>query len=179
MDNTHWWLPWLPLVGSMIVSATAVVGVMINNKTSQAAIRSARVIDHHKWLRETLLQLGSHAAGHAFEIDRLYNARSFATNDDVFTHGGQLKPDRISRARRHLHGNPARGRPSGRTRQHPPRNHTILGTCATRSTDPRGRRRPTGSTGRGTETIRGPCPVDTESPRPATGRRHLTATATG
>jgi hypothetical protein len=58
---------------------------MINNRNSQAAIRSARVLDHHKWLRESLLQLGSHAAGHAFEIDRLYNARSFATNDDVFT----------------------------------------------------------------------------------------------
>ncbi|OBA59898.1 hypothetical protein A5647_15560 [Mycobacterium sp. 1100029.7] len=58
---------------------------MINNRNSQAAIRSARVLDHHKWLRETLLQLGSHAAEHAFEIDRLYNTRSFATSDEVFT----------------------------------------------------------------------------------------------
>jgi hypothetical protein len=85
MDNTHWWIPWLPLLGSILVTATAFLGVMINNRNSRAAIRSARMLDHHKWLRETLLQLGSHAAGHAFEIDRLYNVRSFATNDDVFT----------------------------------------------------------------------------------------------
>lgn len=85
MDNTHWWIPWLPLLGSILVTATAFLGVMINNKNSRAAIRSARILDHHKWLRETLLQLGSHAAGHAFEIDRLYNVRSFATNDEIFT----------------------------------------------------------------------------------------------
>jgi hypothetical protein len=83
-ETTQWWLPWLPVVSSLAVAAVAFAGVLISNRTNREAIRAARVLDHHKWLRESLLRLGSEAAGHAFEIDRLYNKRSFEIADDRY-----------------------------------------------------------------------------------------------
>jgi hypothetical protein len=85
VDPAHWWQVWLPFFGSILVAVAAFAGVVVSNRTNREAIHSTRQLDHHKWLRETLLRLSCDGAGHAFEIDRLYNARSFETPDEVFT----------------------------------------------------------------------------------------------
>jgi hypothetical protein len=85
VQPTQWWLPWLPVLGSTLVAAVAFAGVVISNRTNRQAIAAARDLDHHKWLRDTLLRLGSDAAAHAFEVDRHYNRRSFQIADDLYT----------------------------------------------------------------------------------------------
>lgn len=41
VGQTLWWIPWLPVLGSLIVAVAAVIGVMVSNKTNIKAIDAA------------------------------------------------------------------------------------------------------------------------------------------
>ncbi|SDR08301.1 hypothetical protein SAMN04489765_3115 [Tsukamurella pulmonis] len=41
LNSASWWLPWLPVLGSLLVAVAAVIGVVINNRTNRDAIDAA------------------------------------------------------------------------------------------------------------------------------------------
>jgi hypothetical protein len=63
VSDSDWWLPWLPVLGSVLVAAAALGGVLASNRRADAR-------EFAKWRRETILKLSSDAATAALGISR-------------------------------------------------------------------------------------------------------------
>lgn len=108
VNDSAWWLPWLPVVGSAVVAAVAFIGVIVSNRTNRAAITAsderaqqdrhdARTRDFRTWQRDTLLEIAAPVVQAALEGQEEYfriaysaraNALDPATFDEVARLGG-------------------------------------------------------------------------------------------
>lgn len=101
LSDADWWQPWLPVLGSTIVAAAAIVGIIKSNKTNRDAITAADDREFAKWRRETILKLSSEAATAALDISRdvreLITRKNREVDDEI-----RLALDRIELAIRRL-----------------------------------------------------------------------------
>ena len=67
----EWWLPWLPILGALIVASAAFVGILISNRTNRRAITAADDREWVRWRREKVFDL----AGEILEKSSTCKAR--------------------------------------------------------------------------------------------------------
>lgn len=100
VNQSDWWLPWLPVLGSMAVALVAFIGVVVSNRTNRAAIdasdqradqdrHDARTRDFRTWQRDTTLEISATVVQAALEGQEEYfriahNAQIDANDPSTF-----------------------------------------------------------------------------------------------
>lgn len=59
VDASPVWLPWLPVLGSLIVAAAAFFGVIVSNRTNRKAISASDDREHRSWRKDRCLDATS------------------------------------------------------------------------------------------------------------------------
>ncbi|WP_139792047.1 hypothetical protein [Prescottella equi] len=106
ISQSGWWLPWLPVLGSVVVALVAFVGVIASNRTNRAAIdasdkraeqdrHEARTRDFRTWQRDTTLEIASAVVQAALtaqeEYERIsYDPKTDATDPASFREAARL-----------------------------------------------------------------------------------------
>ena len=106
VNQSDWWLPWLPVLGSLVVALVAFIGVIVSNRTNRAAIDASdqraeqdrhdvRTRDFRTWQRDTTLEIAAAVVQAALagqeEYSRIaHNAQIDSTDPSTFKEAARL-----------------------------------------------------------------------------------------
>ncbi|WP_457160459.1 hypothetical protein [Mycobacteroides abscessus] len=86
------WMPWLPVLGSVIVAVAAFVGVFVSNRTNRKAIAASDARDHDSWRKsrclDAAISLLEHSMYLSTNVHQIHTDLLYAVGDHGY--GGTL-----------------------------------------------------------------------------------------
>lgn len=86
------WMPWLPVLGSVIVAVAAFVGVFVSNRTNRKAIEASDARDHDTWRKsrcpDAATSLLEHSMYLSTNVHKIHSELLYAVGDHGY--GGTL-----------------------------------------------------------------------------------------